>query len=72
MSDTAKAVKTAPDADKKADKAPAARYTKSQLMASEKYAGRRDVIDALLDEGKTYTTAAVDAAIKTFMDRRVK
>lgn len=59
---------TTPPAEKKTG----ARFTKAQLLASQKYAGRRDVLEALLDGEKTYTAAEVDAEIKKFMDGRVK
>ena len=41
-------------ADKKATEATAAvpRFTKAQLMASNKYANRKDLIGALLDDNK--------------------
>ncbi len=46
-------------------------YTKEQLLASTKYANRRDVISALLDDGKTYTLDKVDALIDQFMKGKV-
>lgn len=55
-----------------AEKKPGARFTKAQLLASQKYAGRRDVLEALLDGEKTYTAAEADAAIEKFMNGRVK
>ncbi len=47
-----------------------ARFTKAQLLASQKYAGRRDLLDALLDGEKSYTSAEADAAIDKFMKGR--
>lgn len=49
-----------------------ARFTKAQLLTSQKYAGRRDLLDALLDSEKAYTAAEVDAAIDKFMKGRVE
>ncbi len=46
-------------------------YTKEQLLASTKYANRRDLISALLDDGKTYTLTEVDALIEKFMKGKV-
>lgn len=46
-------------------------YTKEQLLASTKYANRRDLISALLDNGKTYTLDKVDALIDKFMKGKV-
>lgn len=51
--------------------APAAAYTKEQLAASKKYANRRDLIGALLENGKTYTLAEADALIEQFMKGKV-
>lgn len=50
----------------------AAAYTKEQLAASRRYANRRDLISALLEDGKTYTLAEADALIDTFMKGKVK
>ncbi len=61
-------------ADKKATEATAAvpRFTKAQLMASNKYASRKDLIGALLDDNTEYTIEQVDALIEKFMKREVK
>lgn len=53
-------------------KTAAAVYTKERLAASQKYANRRDIISALLEAGKTYTLAEVDALIEKFMKGKVK
>lgn len=47
-------------------------FTKEQLAASKKYAKRRDLIGALLEDGKTYTTKEVDALIEKFMKGKVR
>lgn len=47
-------------------------YTKAQLLASKKYANRQDVLNALLEDGKTYTTDQVDALIEKYMKGQVK
>lgn len=39
----------------------AAAFTKVQLVASQRYVHRRDLIGALLEDGKTYTLNEVDA-----------
>lgn len=51
---------------------PAAVFSKQQLVESRKYANRRDLLKALLTDGKTYTIAEVDAAIEKFMKGKVK
>lgn len=51
---------------------PAAVFSKQQLVESRKYANRRDLLKALLTDGKAYTIAEVDAAIEKFMKGKVK
>lgn len=46
-------------------------FSKAQLMASNKYADRKDLIGALLDNNKTYTTAQVDSLIEKYMKGKV-
>lgn len=51
------------------DKRPAPRYTKGQLLQFQAYRGRRDLLSALLEEGRSYTQREVDALIRAFMKR---
>lgn len=50
----------------------AAAFTKAQLVASQRYIHRRDLIGALLEDGKTYTLNEVDALIEKFMKGKVR
>ena len=50
----------------------AAIYSKEQLVGSKKYATKRDIISALLENGKSYTLDEVDALIKKYMKGKVK
>lgn len=50
----------------------AAVFTKQQLIESRKYANRRDLLKALLEDGKSYTIAETDAAIEKFMKGKVR
>lgn len=52
--------------------APEAVYTREQVMSSQRYANRRDLVSVLLESGKTYTLAEVDALINKFMKGAVK
>ena len=52
--------------------APDAVYTREQVMSSQRYANRRDLVSVLLESGKTYTLAEVDALINKFMKGAVK
>ena len=47
-------------------------YTKEQVAASKRYANRRDLVSVLLEDGKSYTLAEVDALIDKFMKGAVK
>lgn len=47
-------------------------YTKDQVALSQRYANRRDLVSVLLEDGKTYTLAEVDALINKFMKGAVK
>ena len=46
-------------------------YTKQQIIASKRYANRRDMVNALLDDNKRYTLDEVDALIKKYTKGKV-
>lgn len=50
----------------------APQFTKEQILASARYQNRRDLVNALLNDGKGYTMEAVDRMIDNFMKGRVK
>lgn len=47
-------------------------FTKAQLMGSKKYADSRDLLNALLLEGETYSHSEVNKLIEDFMKGEVK
>ena len=47
-------------------------FPKEQLLRSQRYAKRRDLLGALLEDGKWYTLEEVDTAIENFMKGKVK
>lgn len=47
-------------------------YTKDQVAVSKRYANRRDLVNVLLEDGKAYTLAEVDALIEKFLKGAVK
>ena len=49
----------------KTPEAPA--FTKDQLLTFDKYRGRRDLLGALLEDGRGYTYAEVDELVDNFM-----
>lgn len=46
-------------------------FSKEQILASDRYANRRDLVDALL-ENKSYTLETVDNLIEKYMKGQVK
>lgn len=50
----------------------ASAFTREQILASKKYAHRRDLVGVLLKADKEYTLDQVDALINEFMERKVK
>lgn len=47
-------------------------FIKSDLLKSKRYALKRDILNALLEDGKTYTIEQVDNIIETFLSKEVK
>ncbi|MCI9602528.1 MAG: hypothetical protein HFI17_18945 [Lachnospiraceae bacterium] len=48
------------------------RFSKEQLLASERFRNRRDLTEALLDAGKSYTVKAAEEKIQNYMKGKVK
>lgn len=46
-------------------------YTKEQILWSKKYANRRDVLGAILEDDKQYTLTEVDTLLDKFMKGKV-
>lgn len=46
-------------------------FTKELLLQSKKYEGYVDILEAVLDDDKLYTSEEVDSLISTFMKRSV-
>lgn len=47
-------------------------FFKEQLIASERFRERRDILEALLETGKQYTVKAVEEKIESYMKGRVR
>lgn len=47
-------------------------FSKRQLAASRRFRERRDVLEALLDDGKLYTVGAVEEKIERYMKGKVE
>lgn len=57
--------------EKKTEKVTGNTYTKDQILLSDKYAKRRDLVNALLEDGGEYTIAEVDARMESFLKGKV-
>lgn len=47
-------------------------FTKQQLAESKRYKKKRDLLEALLENGKTYTIAQVDKIIGDYLKKEVR
>lgn len=47
-------------------------FSKEQLVASERFQERRDILEALLVTGKGYTVKVVEEKIESYMKGKVK
>lgn len=48
------------------------KFSKEQIAASKKYESRKDLINALLTDGETYTLKDADEKIEKYLKGRVK
>lgn len=49
-----------------------AKYSKEQLLASERFRDRKDIVNALLSSDKEYTVSAVKNMIENYMKGKVR
>lgn len=49
-----------------------AAFTKQELLEQARYANRKDLLSALLEDGKTYTHEEADNMIEKFMKGKVE
>lgn len=47
-------------------------FSKAQIIGSKKYFTRRDLLNAILEDGREYTLSEVDKKIDSFMKKAVK
>ena len=52
------------------EKAVETKYTKAAIVGSKKFENRRDLLNALLEDGK-YTIAEVEKALNTYLNKEV-
>ena len=57
---------------KKTERDKAAAFSKEQLLASKRYGGQKDLINALLADDKMYSFEEVDSMINKVMKGKVR
>ncbi|GFI23545.1 hypothetical protein IMSAGC011_02334 [Lachnospiraceae bacterium] len=68
MTKKKKAVETVSETTRAAEN----RFSKEQLLMSERFRDRRDIADALLDDGVLYTVRDVEQKVENYMKGKVK
>lgn len=48
------------------------KFTKEQIAASQRYADRKDLVNAILTDGEKYTFADVEKTIENYLKGKVK
>ena len=48
------------------------KFIKSQIIGSDKYKNRADLLNVLLEDDKEYTLSDVDKKLENFLDKEVK
>lgn len=61
-----------PEIKQETVKTPVDRYSKAQILASNRYANRKDVLAVILDDKKVYSPDEVDDLLNKFMKGKVK
>lgn len=47
-------------------------YTKAQITESKRFREHRDILNGILEDGKTYTLDEIDTIINSFLRKEVK
>lgn len=47
------------------------KYTKERLIASDKFAAYRDILSAILEDGRSYTVRQTERALDNYLGRKV-
>lgn len=64
--------KKTPEADQAVTGKVENKFSKEQLIASNRFRERRDILEALLKFGELYTVKAVEEKIESYMKGKVK
>jgi len=58
--------------EKKPKAHPEPKFNKTQFLNSKKYAARRDIVSAVLQEDRLYTSGEVNSLIDNYLSKGVK
>lgn len=64
--------KKEPEVISEKTKAAEHKFSKEQLLASERFREKRDVTEALLEDGKGYSVNEAEETIRIYMRRKVR
>lgn len=64
--------KRTPEADQAVTGKVENKFSKEQLITSNRFRERRDILEALLETGKLYTVKTVEEKIESYMKGKVK
>lgn len=64
--------KKTPEADQAVTGKVENKFSKEQLLASNRFRERRDILEALLTAGELYTVKTVEEKIESYMKGKVK
>ena len=48
------------------------KFVKSQIISSDKYKNRADLLNVLLEDDKEYTLSDIDKKLENFLDKEVR
>lgn len=66
------ASKTKPADAEVVEKVEPIKFTKDKILSANRYSNRKDILGALLEDGKEYSFDQVDALMDEFMKGKVK
>jgi hypothetical protein len=66
------ASKTKPADVEVVEKVEPIKFTKDKILSANRYSNRKDILGALLEDGKEYSFDQVDALMDEFMKGKVK
>ncbi len=72
MTDTPQAAQESPPKELAPKPPQGTKFSMAQLLNSTRYAHQRDILSALLEDGRSYSHAEVAGLVQKFMESKVK